>query len=155
MSIAGFVILLGACGGTRPSRPASLPLRRLADLRLPGAPSRFDYQDIDPVRRRLVIAHLGAGRIDIVDVDELRLVATIEGINAVHGVRVAADRGLIYASAKGATRVFTIDEAKKKFEVDPKMNVPDAATIEPTINNRRAPHESTRTPVGICIATYV
>ena len=46
-------------------------------------------------------------------------------------------------------------EAMKKFEVDPKMNVPDAATIEPTINSRRAPHESTRTPVGICIATYV
>ncbi|HMC70777.1 MAG TPA: YncE family protein [Mycobacteriales bacterium] len=105
------MLLLGACGGTHPSWPASLPLRQLADVRLPGTPSRFDYQDVDPVRRRLVIAHLGASRIDVVDLDGLRLVATIEGVNAVHGVRVAADRGLIYASATGANSVVTIDEA--------------------------------------------
>jgi hypothetical protein len=30
-----------------PSRPDRLPLRRVADVRLPGSPSRFDYQDLD------------------------------------------------------------------------------------------------------------
>lgn len=37
--------------------------------------------------------------------------------------------------------------------VDPNTKVPRAASREPTISRRRAPHESTSTPVGICIST--
>ena len=88
----------------------TLPLRRVTDVALPGPASRFDYQDVDTGRRRLFIAHLGASRIDVVDLDSLRVVATIPGVSQVHGVRVAPDLGRLYASATGANEVLTFDE---------------------------------------------
>jgi hypothetical protein len=33
----------------------------------------------------------------------------------------------------------------------PKSSVPAVAPSDPAIRRRRAPHESTKTPVGICI----
>ncbi len=91
-------------------RPDStLPLRLVADVALPGTPSRLDYQDVDPVRRRSFVVHLGASRIDVVDLDSLRVVGTVEGVGSVHGVRVAPDIGRVFASATASNEVLTID----------------------------------------------
>ena len=142
-AIAGVVVFLGACGGTHPPRSAPLPLRQLADIRLPGTPSRFDYQDVDPVRRRLVVAHLGASRIDLVDLDALAVVATIEGVDAVHGVRVAADRRRIYASATGANDVVTIDEATGQVLARaPAGGYPDGLAYAPPFDKVYVSNES-------------
>src|SRR5205823_2919231 len=54
--------------------------------------------------------HLGASRIDVVDLVSLRIVATIAGVSQVHGVRVAPDLGRLYASATGSNEVVTFDE---------------------------------------------
>src|SRR5262245_55213736 len=67
------------------ARPANkLPLRRVADVRLPGSPSRFDYQDIDTARRRLYVAHLGAGQVDVVDLESSNVVGVVPDVPAVH-----------------------------------------------------------------------
>lgn len=42
-------------------------LRLVADVPLPGSPSRFDYQSLDPITGRLWIAHMGAGQLVVVD----------------------------------------------------------------------------------------
>ena len=42
-----------------PPAGSSLPLTPAEDVPLPGHASRFDYQWVDPVNRRLYIAHLG------------------------------------------------------------------------------------------------
>src|SRR5438094_1322046 len=101
------LLAAASCDGTG---GGSLPLRRVADVALPGSASRFDYQDVGIGRRRLFIAHLGASRIDVVDLVSLRIVATIAGVSQVHGVRVAPDLGRLYASATGSNEVVMFDE---------------------------------------------
>jgi hypothetical protein len=44
-------------------------------------------------------------------------------------------------------------QASAKSCVESKKNAPIPAVIEPQMSSLRAPHESTRIPVGICIAT--
>jgi DNA-binding beta-propeller fold protein YncE len=91
------------------SRVARVPLRRIADVRLPDSPSRFDYQDVDPTRRRLYVAHLGASKVDVVDLDQLTAVGAVDDVSDVHGVRVAPDLGVVFASATGSDEVVGID----------------------------------------------
>jgi DNA-binding beta-propeller fold protein YncE len=91
------------------SRLDGLPLRRVVDVRLPGSPSRFDYQDIDATRRRLFVAHLGASQVDVVDLDRRTAVGTVDHVAAVHGVRAAPDLGVVYASATGTDEIVAID----------------------------------------------
>lgn len=94
------------------ARPANkLPLRHVADVRLPGSPSRFDYQDIDAARHRLYVAHLGAGQVDVVDLESSKVVGVVRHVPAVHGVRVAPDLGVVYASATRDDTVLAIDES--------------------------------------------
>lgn len=103
--LSGF---LGGCARSTGS-DTGLPLRLVADVALPGGPSRFDYQDVDPGRRRLFVAHLGASRIDVVDLDALRVIGTVEGVASVHGVRVAPDAGRLFASATATNEALTVD----------------------------------------------
>ncbi|HET7486909.1 MAG TPA: YncE family protein [Acidimicrobiales bacterium] len=101
--------LLSGCGH-REASGATLPLHLVQDVPLPGDTSRFDYQDVDPVRRRLFVAHLGASRLEVIDLDSLRVVRSVTGLADVHGVRVAPSLGRIYASATGSNEVVTLDE---------------------------------------------
>jgi DNA-binding beta-propeller fold protein YncE len=110
-----------------------LPLRPVADVRLPGTPSRFDYQDIDPTRRRLYVAHLGASQLDVVDLDDLTAVGTVDHVADVHGVQAAPDLGIIYASATGADEIIAIDATtlEVRFRA-PSGDFPDGLAYDPT-----------------------
>src|SRR6266498_3970062 len=103
------------------SPSARLPLRRVADVRLPGSPSRFDYQAVDPTRRRIYVAHLGANRLDVVDLDHLTAVGAVDHVANVHGVQAAPDLDLVYASATLEVR----------FRV-PSGDFPDGLSYDPT-----------------------
>jgi len=114
------------------ARPANkLPLRRVADVRLPGSPSRFDYQDIDTARRRLYVAHLGAGQVDVVDLESSKVVGVVPDVPAVHGVRVAPDLGVVYASATRDDAVVAIDESTlEAIARVPTGNFPDGLAYD-------------------------
>jgi DNA-binding beta-propeller fold protein YncE/plastocyanin len=90
--------------------PASLPLRRLADVPLPGGATRFDYQSIDTGRRRLFIAHLGGGDVVVFDLGHRRVVGDIRGVAGAHGVLVVPKLRRLYAAATGDAQLVTIDE---------------------------------------------
>ena len=75
LPIAIGVPTVASAEASRP--PKRLPLVHVTDVRLPGNATRFDYQSIDPTRRRLYIAHLGDSTLDVVDLDTLRVVATV------------------------------------------------------------------------------
>jgi len=109
-----------------------VPLRRVRDVRLPGSASRFDYQDIDPARRRLLIAHLGASQVDVVDLDQLNVVGVVDEVPDVHGVRAAPDLGSVYASATGADDLLAIDASTLDvlFRV-PSGDFPDGLAYDP------------------------
>jgi hypothetical protein len=64
----------------------SAPLKKVADVPLPGPAVRFDYQSIDPSQGRLYIAHMNADQLLVFDVKKREVVANLDGFAKVHGV---------------------------------------------------------------------
>lgn len=89
---------------------AELPLHEVADVRLPGAATRLDYQSLDVRRHLLFIAHLGDSEVTVVDTHERRVVATIPNVSQVHGVLAVPGLNTAYASATGTDEIVAIDE---------------------------------------------
>ncbi|MFL6110908.1 MAG: YncE family protein [Catenulispora sp.] len=89
---------------------AALPIRQTASVPLPGDPSRFDYAGLDAKAGLLFIAHLGAGQVVEVDVAAGKVVRTIDGISAVHGVLVVPELRRVFATATGANQMVVLDE---------------------------------------------
>jgi hypothetical protein len=88
----------------------ALPLRHVSDLALPGDGSRFDYASLDPARGLLFIAHLGASEVIEADIHAGRIVRTITGLPAVHGVLVIPQLHRVYATATGDDVAAAISE---------------------------------------------
>src|SRR5258705_4219869 len=72
---------------------AALPLKTVADIELPGATNRFDYQSYDPRTHLLFIAHLAAGTVVAFNTQSNKVVAEIPGASQVHGVLVGPHLG--------------------------------------------------------------
>lgn len=87
---------------------ASLPLRVVARLPLPGPAVRFDYTSFDPETHRLWIAHMDANELLAFDVVSRRVVATVRA-PGVHGVIAVPRLNRVYASATNAQQVLTLD----------------------------------------------
>jgi hypothetical protein len=72
-------LLLHGCGrdagGVASAKNQAPILRLVADVPLPGSPSRFDYQSFDPTTGRLYIAHMGAGELLAFDTRTRQIVA--------------------------------------------------------------------------------
>jgi DNA-binding beta-propeller fold protein YncE len=111
-SLVGLVIVAAVITGSAPpttAESASLPLRRIADVRLPGKPTRFDYQSVDPGARRLYLAHLGDNSVVVVNLDSLRPLAEIHDIASAHGVLAVPDLDRAFATATGTSQLVAID----------------------------------------------
>ncbi len=93
------------------SRPISEShiLKQIADIPLPGGSSRFDYQSVDEPAGRLYIAHLGAGRLIVLDLRTQKVVADIANLPGVHGVLAVPELGRVYVSATDANQVTILD----------------------------------------------
>jgi DNA-binding beta-propeller fold protein YncE len=93
--------------------PADAPrgaLRVVADVPLPGPPSRFDYQSVEPARGRLYISHMNAGTLVVFDLDSSRVVADIAGTPRATGVWAVPAHHAVYASAAGRHEVVAVDD---------------------------------------------
>ena len=116
------VALLAACampGATSPAggdtAAAAVPgYRTVADLPLPGGSSRWAYQVLDSRTGRLYLAHQGASEVVIVDTLQQRVIATVPGIESVHGLALAAAIGRLYAAANAGGEVAVIDLASAR-----------------------------------------
>jgi DNA-binding beta-propeller fold protein YncE len=97
----GAAVALGAA--------ASLPLKTVATVPLPGGSSRLDYASVDSNRNRLYMAHLGGGLVIAFDTKKRRVVKAIPAPGA-HGVIAVPSLGRVYASATDAHQLLTIDE---------------------------------------------
>ena len=89
----------------------SLPLHRVAVIQLPGASSRFDYADLDPVSHQLFLAHMDSSELVQVDTISRRVVRVIHNLPTVTGVIAIPSLGRVFASTAGAGQVASIDEA--------------------------------------------
>ena len=100
------------------ARPATLdaaeaggPLTPVADVPLPGGPTRFDYQAVDEAHGHLVVAHLGDDAVLVLRLADGGLVKRLTGIPRPRGV------------ATGAGRIFVTSAPDR-------LVVVDAATLE-------------------------
>src|SRR5258706_2318880 len=112
-NISPEAVLLSAIDSLAAARPAktpeSAPLKKVADVPLPGPAARFDYQSLDASHDRLYIAHMNADQLVVFDTKKREVVANLEGFPNVHGVWAVAELGKVYASATGEHKVAVLD----------------------------------------------
>jgi len=109
-ALGTIALLFGAtpcCGGT----PGGPGLVRVADVDLPGNATRFDYEDVDPARGHLVIAHMNDASVVIADLRDGSPVKVLPGIPTARGVAVGDDVGRIFVTSSPHTLVI-VDSAK-------------------------------------------
>lgn len=115
---------------TRTADPP-LPLAHVADVALPGPASRLDYQSVDAGRRRLFIAHLGAGRVIFFDLTRRRVSGTIGGISGAHGVLVVPSLRRLYVAATGSRQLVMLDEQSGRVLArEPAGSYPDGVAYD-------------------------
>jgi DNA-binding beta-propeller fold protein YncE len=96
-TVANVVPAAPADSAAAPSGP-SLPLTLVADVDLPGNAVRFDYQDLDPAKQHLVIAHMNDAAVVIVNLDGT-VAKVVPDIPTARGVVVGDDVGRIFVTS--------------------------------------------------------
>src|SRR5260370_19456044 len=132
-----FLILTMGLEAPRPSNAASkntkhVPLKKVADIPMPGPAVRFDYQSLDASRGRLYIAHMNADQLVIFDTKKREVVANLDGFSHVHGVWAVPELGRVYASVTGEHKVAAVDmkTLQTLARVGP-INYPDGIAYAP------------------------
>jgi DNA-binding beta-propeller fold protein YncE len=132
--VAELAILLAIFGCALFAVPSddSAPLKKVADVPLPGPAVRFDYQGLDRSDGRLYIAHMDADQLVVFDTKKREVVANLDGFPSVHGVWAVPELGRVYASATGEHKVAVLDTHTLKTiaRVGP-VNYPDGIAYAP------------------------
>ena len=90
------------------------PLAELQVIALPGVQRRIDHLAVDPAGKRLFVAALGNGTLEVLDVDAGKRITTIRGLQEPQGVAyVALDHRIVVAMRKGAVAAFDDDKYKR------------------------------------------
>jgi DNA-binding beta-propeller fold protein YncE len=109
----------------------SLPLTLLGDVDLPGNAVRFDYQDIDPAKQHLVVAHMNDSSIVVVNLDG-SLVKLLPGIPTARGVVVADEVGRIFVTSLPNQLVILDNDTLTEVRRVPTGKSPDGVAWDPT-----------------------
>jgi DNA-binding beta-propeller fold protein YncE len=88
---------------------AQIPLKKVADIPMPGPAVRFDYQSLDATQGQLYISHMNANQLVVFDTNKREVVANLDGFSSVHGVWVVPELGRVYASVTGEHKVAVVD----------------------------------------------
>jgi DNA-binding beta-propeller fold protein YncE len=110
-----------------------LPLKLVEDVPLPGGATRFDYQWLDPVNRRLYIAHLGDSSLVVFDLDGRKVLHEVPHLGSVHGVVASPALHLVFATATSDKELALIDD--QTFDVKsrvPAGEYPNGLAVDPT-----------------------
>ena len=101
--VLSVLLLATACthNGPADAPPAGsgLPLHKVADVPLPGAESRFDYQDIDSAKGLLVVAHMNASSVLILSLADGSLKKELPNIPTPRGIAVASEHNRIFVTS--------------------------------------------------------
>src|SRR6266478_6601140 len=113
LTLAFLVFAIGR-EAAHPSKAASdsldhVPLKKVADIPMPGPAVRFDYQSLDSSQGRLYIAHMNADQLVVFDTGKREVVANLDGFPNVHGVWAVPELGKVYAAATGEHKVVVVD----------------------------------------------
>jgi len=127
------LLILGCTKSAVPSEnPKSAPLKKVADVPLPGPAVRFDYQSLDASHGRLYIAHMNADQLVVFDTKRREVVANLDGFPNVHGVWAVPDLGRVYASATGEHKVAVVEmQTLKTIAKTGPVKYPDGIAYAP------------------------
>ena len=132
-----FLILTMGLAAARSSSAASddtkaAPLRRVADIPMPGPAVRFDYQSLDATQGRLYISHMNANQLVVFDTKKREVVANLDGFSRVHGVWAVPELGRVYASVTGEHKVAAVDmKTLQTLALAGPINYPDGIAYAP------------------------
>lgn len=87
----------------------------VADMPMPGAAVRFDYQSMDAEHGRLYIAHMNDDHLVVIDTASRKVVADLEGFKRVHGVLAVPEINRVFASATGDHEMVEVDMQSLKI----------------------------------------
>ncbi len=106
----------------------------VADVPLPGAAVRFDYQSLDASEGRLYIAHMNADQLVVFDTKKREVIGNLDGFARIHGVIAVPEENRIYASATGDHEVAVLDRntLKTVARVGP-IKYPDGLAYVPNL----------------------
>jgi DNA-binding beta-propeller fold protein YncE len=107
----------------------------VSEIRLPGSPSRFDYQSVDPAAGRIYMNHMDAGSTIVFDADKAKVIAEIRDLPRATGVLAVPSHHHVYVSAAGAHQVVIIDDRTLKIvsRVDV-IRFPDGIAFAPDVD---------------------
>src|ERR1700687_2105263 len=132
-----FLILTMGLAAALSAAPASnntkaAPLKKVADIAMPGPANRFDYQSLDATEGRLYISHMNANQLVVFDTNKREVVANLDGFSSVHGVWAVPELGRVYASVTGEHKVAAVDKKTLKTlaKVGP-IKYPDGIAYAP------------------------
>src|SRR5260370_4297615 len=132
-----FLVFAVGREAVRPSKTVSassdrVPLKKVADIPMPGPAVRFDYQSLDPSQGRLYIAHMNADQLVVFDTKKREVAANLDGFSGVHGVWAVSELGRVYASVTGEHKVAAVDmkTLQTLARVGP-INYPDGMAYAP------------------------
>ena len=132
LTLAAFTAIFGCSTRTLPEDAGVRPLKVVADIPLPGAAVRFDYQSFDRTHGRLYMAHMNADQLVVFDAKKREVVANLDGFPKVHGVLAVPEINRIFASATGEHRLAIVDLETLKILATPgPIKYPDGIAYAP------------------------
>ena len=125
----------GACGRSgaspAPSPSPSFPLLLVADVELPGGATRLDYQDVDPAKKHLVVAHMNDASVLVLNLADGSVARVLPGIPTPRGVAIADDVGRIFVTSSPSQLVIIDNEALTEIARVATGNAPDGVGYDP------------------------
>jgi DNA-binding beta-propeller fold protein YncE len=129
LAIACTVLALAAslAAADAPTKPPAFSLLKTIPT---GSTGRWDYLFVDPDARRLYIPR--STHVQVLDLDTEKVVGDIPDTNGVHGVAIAPDQQLGFASSgqSNSVNVFDLKTLKHRVTVDTGKR-PDAILYDP------------------------
>lgn len=127
------VLASGATGAVAQSSCGKM-LEVVADVPMPGAAVRFDYQSMDAEHGRLYIAHMNDDHLVVFDTANRKVVANLDGFKRVHGVNVVPEINRVFASATGGHQMIAVDtQTLKTVGKAGPIEYPDGLAYAPSV----------------------
>ncbi len=110
------------------------PLKKVADIPMPGAAVRFDYQSLDKENGRLYISHMNADQLVVFDTATRQVVANLDGFKRVRGVIAVPEIGRVFASVTGEHALAVVDSKTLHILAKPgPISYPDGLAYAPMV----------------------
>ncbi len=111
------------------STSPSLPLATVADVALPGATNRFDYQDLDTAQNHLVVAHMNDASVLVLNLADGSVAKLLPNIPTPRGIAVGDGR--IFVTSSPAKLVIFDATSLAELARVPTGNGPDGVGYDP------------------------